>query len=43
MVKKLRMGQIMDSLWIVLICLALSGFMLYKMGQIGRASCRERV
>ena len=32
MVKKLRMGQIMDSLWIVLICLALSGFMLYKMG-----------
>ncbi|MDE6203995.1 MAG: hypothetical protein K2G19_11035, partial [Lachnospiraceae bacterium] len=32
MLKKLRMGQIMDSLWIILCCLAFSGFMLWKMG-----------
>lgn len=32
MLKKLRMGQIMDSLWIFLFCLALGGFMFWKMG-----------
>ena len=32
MVKKLRIGQIMDSLWIVLICLAFGVFMFVKMG-----------
>lgn len=32
MLKKLRMGQIMDSLWIILVCLAMGGFMFWKMG-----------
>lgn len=32
MLKKLQMGQIMDSLWIILVCLALGGFMFWKMG-----------
>lgn len=32
MLKKLRIGQFMDSLWIILVCLALGGFMFWKMG-----------
>lgn len=32
MLKKLRMGQIMDSLWIILFVFALSGFMLWHVG-----------
>ena len=32
MLKKLRMGQIMNSIWIILIVLAICGFMFYKMG-----------
>lgn len=32
MLKKLRMGQIMNNLWIILIVLALCGFIFYKMG-----------
>ena len=32
MLKKLRMGQIMSVLWIILIMLALCGFVFYKMG-----------
>ncbi len=32
MLKKLRMGQIMNNLWIILILLAISGFMFFKMG-----------
>lgn len=32
MLKKLRMGQIMNNLWIILIVLAMCGFIFYKMG-----------
>lgn len=32
MLKKLRMGQIMDSLWIFLVCIGFCGFMFWKMG-----------
>lgn len=32
MLKKLQIGQIMDSLWLILVCLALGGFMSWKMG-----------
>lgn len=32
MLKKLKIGQIMDSFWILLFLLAASGFMLFKMG-----------
>ncbi|MDE5865944.1 MAG: hypothetical protein K2H31_05020 [Lachnospiraceae bacterium] len=32
MLKKLRMGQIMNVLWILLVMLALCGFVFYKMG-----------
>ena len=36
MLKKLQIGQIMDSLWLILVCLALGGFMSWKMGPDSR-------
>ena len=32
MVKKLRMGQILNNLWLILVLFALGGFLCWKMG-----------